>query len=166
MTRLQVPDASHETELEQELTRIAWRVERWIDPGPAGVVVGAAVAAVAAAFAMPWWGRSSGLQVLTGDAPAGALPQVAVWVAVAALVVSGLALLARFWPLACAAALVCAAGPVTGLWAVWSARTGTVAGADVGPGLVVAVLVAGVLTATWVWIVVSAGPRVPGTPPV
>ncbi|MBC3191142.1 hypothetical protein H7X46_08725 [Pseudonocardia sp. C8] len=150
-------------ELEKELTRIAWRVERWIDPGPSAVVAGAASAAVAASLLMPWSDPFTGWQVLTGQAGLGPLPRLFALVTITGLVVSALALLTRFWPLAWAATTVSAAGTVTGLWAVWSRQTGT-ADADIGPGLVVAVIGFCVLLVTWVRILLTACPR-DGAPP-
>lgn len=151
-------------ELEKELTRIAWRVERWIDPGPSAVVAGAAVAAVTASLLMPWSDRFAGWQVLAGHAGMGPLPRLFTLVAVAGLVVSVLALLIRFWPLAWAAATISAVGALSGLWALWSQQTGA-ADADIGPGLVITVLGFCILFATWARIVVAAHPRAGETPP-
>ncbi|GAA1388897.1 hypothetical protein GCM10009613_26950 [Pseudonocardia kongjuensis] len=144
-------------ELSDELTRIAWRVERWIDPGPAAVVVGAALAAVSASLLMPWSVRADGWQILTGHVDMGPLPRLFTIVVVAGLIASALALFTRYWPLAWTAATACGIGALSGLWAVWSRQTA--AGADIGPGLVVTVLAISVLFVTWAWIVVAAGPR-------
>lgn len=151
-------------ELEDELTRIAWRVERWIDPGPAAVVAGGTVAAITASMLMPWSAGAAGWQVLAGHVVLGPLPRLFTLVAAAGLVVSVLALLTRFWPLAWAAATCSGIGTVTGLWAVWARQTAT-PDADIGPGLVVTVLGICVLFATWARIVVAAGTHVPGAPP-
>ncbi|SFN75361.1 hypothetical protein SAMN05216207_1020141 [Pseudonocardia ammonioxydans] len=151
-------------ELENELTRIAWRVERWIDPGPAAVVAGAAVAAVTASMLMPWSARAAGWQVLAGQAGMGPLPRLFTLVTVAGLVVSVLALLTRFWPLAWAAATVTAIGSLAGLWALWARQTAA-ADADIGPGLVITVLGTCVLFGTWARIVVAARPRDAEQPP-
>ncbi|ANY08501.1 Rv2732c family membrane protein [Pseudonocardia sp. HH130630-07] len=158
------PDSAATRELEHELTRIAWRVERWIDPGPAAVVAGAAVAAVTASLLMPWSGSTAGWQILTGHVVLGPLPRLFTVVALTGLVVSVLALLTRFWPLAWTAATCSAIGAVTGLWAVWAQQTST-PGAEIGPGLVVTVLAVCVLFATWARIVVTADTHVPGAPP-
>lgn len=151
-------------ELEKELTRIAWRVERWIDPGPAAVVAGAAVAAVTASLLMPWSERAAGWQVLVGHVGMGPLPRLFTLVAVAGLVVSVLALLTRFWPFAWAAATVSAAGALCGLWALWARQTAA-ADADIGPGLVITVLGLCILFVTWARIVVAAHPRAAEAPP-
>ncbi|MEJ8279960.1 hypothetical protein [Pseudonocardia spirodelae] len=152
------PQAS--PELAAELTRIAWRVDRWIDPGPGAVVAGAGVAAVLAALLMPWSGRATGWEILAGTVGLGPLPWLFTVAAVTGAVVSGVALLVRHWPLAWFAATVTGIGAVTGLWAVWARQTAVVGG-DIGPGLVVTVLGVCVLFATWARIVVACGPRAP-----
>ncbi|MFP5020716.1 Rv2732c family membrane protein [Pseudonocardia phyllosphaerae] len=141
-------------EMQRDLTRIAWRVDRWIDLGPAAVLAGGTTAAAAAAALMPWADRAAGWEVLLGTATPGPLPWLFALVAGVALVVSGVALLVRFWPLAWAAGAVCGVAAVTGLWAIWARRTGLPAD-DVGPGLVVEVLAVLVLTGTWARIALS-----------
>ncbi|GAA1101294.1 hypothetical protein ACFU8R_27555 [Pseudonocardia alni] len=157
------PQAS--PELADELTRIAWRVDRWIDPGPASVVAGAGVAAVVAALLMPWSTRGAGWEVLVGRAAMGPLPWLFTVVAVVAVGASVLALLTRFWPLAWTAATVTGVGAVTGLWAVWSRQTAVAGTDDIGPGLIVTVLGVLVLFGTWARTVVACGPRAPHGPP-
>lgn len=146
MTERRTPEAS--PELRAELTRIAWRVERWIELGPAGVVAGGATAAAGAALLMPWTDETAGWQVLSGETGAGPLPLLFAIVAGFGLLLSALALVVRFWPLAWAAGTLCGLAAVTGLWAIWSRRT-VLPVDDVGPGLVVAVLAVLVLTVTW-----------------
>ncbi|OLL71519.1 putative CONSERVED TRANSMEMBRANE PROTEIN [Pseudonocardia sp. Ae168_Ps1] len=164
MSEQPAPHASTSPELEDELTRIAWRVERWIDPGPAAVVAGASVAAISASLLMPWSVHADGWQILAGHVVMGPLPRLFTVVAAVGLVVSVLALLTRFWPLAWTAATCTGVGALTGLWAVWARQTGSPE-ADIGPGLVVTVLGVCVLFATWARIVVAAGTHVPGAPP-
>lgn len=135
-------------ELRAELTRIAWRVDRWIELGPAAVVAGGATAAAGAAMLMPWTDGVAGWRVLAGDVPAGPLSRLFAVVAGCALLLSALALVARFWPLAWAAGASCGIGAVTGLWAIW-ARRATLPVDDVGPGLVIDVLAVLVLAVTW-----------------
>lgn len=153
MSERRPPDPS--PELRAELSRIAWRVERWIDLGPAAVLAGGATAAAAAALLMPWTDGAAGWRVLTGDAVAGPLPWLFALVAGLGLTVSGLALLVRFWPLAWAAGALCGVAAVTGLWAIWSRRSGLPVD-DVGPGLVIDVLAVVVLTVTWARIALHA----------
>lgn len=152
MTERPTPEAS--AELRTELSRIAWRVDRWIDHGPAAVVGGGATAAAAAALLMPWTAGAPGWRVLAGDVAAGPLPRLFVLAATLGAVLSALALLVRFWPLAWASGALCGAAAVTGLWAIWSLRT-AVPAADVDPGLVVEVLAVLVLAATWARISLS-----------
>lgn len=153
MTERRTPEAS--PELRAELTRIAWRVDRWIELGPAAVVAGGATAAAGAALLMPWTDGAAGWRVLTGDVVAGPLPWLFAVVAGAGLLLSALALVVRFWPLAWAAGTSCGVAAVTGLWAIWSRRTALPVD-DVGPGLVVDVLAVLVLAVTWARIALHA----------
>ena len=164
MSERRAPTPVATDELENELSRIAWRVERWIDPGPSAVVAAGAVAAVAASLLMPWSERLAGWQVLVGHAGMGPLPRLFALVTVTGLIVSVTALLTRFWPLAWGAATVSAIGSVSGLWAVWSRQT-AISDADIGPGLVVTVLGFCVLLVTWARILVACHPRVTGASP-
>ncbi|WP_224390957.1 hypothetical protein [Pseudonocardia sp. ICBG1293] len=158
------PSPQATPELADELTRIAWRVDRWIDPGPASVVAGAGVAAVLAALFMPWSVRGAGWEVLAGRAVMGPLPWLFTVVAVVAVAVSVVALLTRFWPLVWTAATVTGIGSLAGLWAVWSRQTAVTGTDDIGPGLVVTVLGVLVLFGTWARTVVACGPRIPQRP--
>ncbi|MFP5071160.1 hypothetical protein ACLFMI_16035 [Pseudonocardia nantongensis] len=146
MSERRTPEAS--SELRAELSRIAWRVDRWIDLGPAAVVAGGATAAAAAALLMPWTDGAAGWRVLAGYVVAGPLPWLFALVTGLGVVVSGLALVVRFWPLAWAAGALCGIATIAGLWAIWSRRSGLPVD-DVGPGLVIDVLAVLVLAVTW-----------------
>ncbi|MEQ3553990.1 hypothetical protein WIS52_26250 [Pseudonocardia nematodicida] len=139
-------DVSPETRA--EITGAEHAVLRRIDPGARAMVVALGAVAAVAGVLLPWVQGAPGWQVLAGTVTAGFFPTLFAWtLTVFAIVVSAATLLTRLWVLAWLAALGCGIATVNGVWAIWSMQTGGV-GAP-GPGLVIAVIAAVVLTFTW-----------------
>ncbi|GAA1858493.1 hypothetical protein GCM10009836_43410 [Pseudonocardia ailaonensis] len=137
--------------LQTEIEGVARRVERRIDPGVAALVAAIGTLAVVASLLLPWVGGATGWQLLVGAQAAGPLPRLFTFTLTAfGLVVSALALTTRVWALAWLAAVGSGISLVNGVWAIWSRQIGVPEGvAGPGPGLVIGVLGAALLTFTW-----------------
>lgn len=122
-----------------------------LDPGPAAMVVAVGVLVLLVAFALPWVRSVSGWQVLTGAGDVGLLPRLfTVTSLLFGVVGSAVALSTRRWPIAWACAFGGGFSVVNGIWAVWSRQTVPTGSGGPGPGLVLAVIAAAVLTVMWV----------------
>jgi hypothetical protein len=139
-------------ELDAELAGVTRSVERQVDPGQTAVAVAVGVLLAIAALVLPWSGAVAGWAVLAGTEWIGPLPRLFAFVLVGVGVLgSSLALAARLFALAWVCAVGSGISVVTGVWAIWSRQTGVPDGLPgPGPGLIVALLAAVVLTTSWV----------------
>lgn len=137
---------------EAEMTGVARRVERHIDPGATAVGVSVGVLVLLISLTLPWTGSAQGWEVLAGVESFGLLPRLFAFTAVGFGVFgSALALATRWWGLAWVAAAGCGFSVVDGVWAIWSRQIGVPdGGTGAGFGLVLAVLAVLGLAVAWV----------------
>lgn len=146
------------TELREEIDDVERAAARWIDPGRRAVTIAIGVFVLIVAQLLPWVADSAGWQVLV-DGGDGALPRLfAATSVVFGIVATALALVTRRWWLSWVCAFGCCVAAVDGLLAIWSQQSSGasgLAGDGPGAGMVLAVVVAFYLAASWLRVVWS-----------